>query len=314
MGKLSTVKGQERATTYLSSLIGEPSFRSLLFTGPGGVGKKFTALSFFYDWMGISQDWNTFLDLSLGGKHPDVLIISPEDGKALKVAQVRELFEKLRNVSFSLEKRLVLIESCETLTPSAVDALLKLLEEGEAYTCFILLATSTQEVLHTLRARCMEVPFQRLSSDMLRVIYPSLLDSEQELYHLSKGSLDRLRFMHKRKVLSIRDTILLILLGYQEMPLTLLFDTISEIEKEDYRLYFDLSFELISDAYLISQGLEALHKGKINSLEKIVHLYGEEGILSLQKIAQSFYDRIHLPVFHREHLLGLFLQARMLLT
>lgn len=87
--------------------------------------------------------------------HPDLLLISPEEGKKdIGVGQIRELTEFLSLSGFSGSGRVAIIPQAESLTLSASNALLKTLEEPAAGATLLLTAYSPGGLLPTIRSRC----------------------------------------------------------------------------------------------------------------------------------------------------------------
>lgn len=153
-----------------------PSFQleglslTMLFAGPSGIGKRFTALSLA---QGLLCERSTAACGQCGsclrveqGNHEGLKIISPE-GTQIKIDQAREVIEflSLQRISRS---RVVIIDQAQSLNPQASNALLKVLEEPPEGTFIFLIAPSPSSVLPTLRSRSRSVLFRPLSLDELR--------------------------------------------------------------------------------------------------------------------------------------------------
>ena len=87
-----------------------------------------------------------------GGIHPDIL--SPGGEKALTVAQVRALRADAYIRPNEAGRKVYLLHQAQDLNESAQNALLKLLEEGPAYACFLFLTDNAGAILPTVRSRC----------------------------------------------------------------------------------------------------------------------------------------------------------------
>lgn len=89
------------------------------------------------------------------GVHPDVVTLSPAAGKREIVAdQARELRSDAYIRPNEGERKVYVIDPAESMNPVAQNALLKVLEDGPAYTAFLLLAAQPGQLLDTIRSRC----------------------------------------------------------------------------------------------------------------------------------------------------------------
>lgn len=85
--------------------------------------------------------------------HPDVSSLS-EDGKPFSVDQVRELRRDAYIRPNQGTRKIYILDQADRMNASAQNAMLKLLEEGPAYSVFLLLAENGGGVLETVRSRC----------------------------------------------------------------------------------------------------------------------------------------------------------------
>jgi DNA polymerase III subunit delta' len=110
------------------------------------------------------------------GVHPDVLVLAaertmakagrwePKSGrtpsKDIVVDQVRDLVDhRLALKRFEGRRRFVLVDPADAMNPPAQNALLKTLEEPPDDTTLVLVASSPDALLPTIRSRCLRVPF-----------------------------------------------------------------------------------------------------------------------------------------------------------
>lgn len=94
--------------------------------------------------------------LMLAGTHPDYHILEAEKGKAsVSVEAVRKLTETLSNHAQQNGAKVVYIPQTEALTDAAANALLKTLEEPTKNTYFLLGCEKRENLLATLRSRCL---------------------------------------------------------------------------------------------------------------------------------------------------------------
>jgi DNA polymerase-3 subunit delta' len=98
--------------------------------------------------------------LFAGGAHPDLERLAPaEEGKAIEVAQARELvhFVSLRPQRGAF--KVALVQGAERLNRNAANALLKSLEEPPPGTVLLLVTPAPSRVLATIRSRCQRLAF-----------------------------------------------------------------------------------------------------------------------------------------------------------
>jgi DNA polymerase III, delta subunit len=100
-------------------------------------------------------------------------VVYPETAKGIdiengqiKIEQVRSLYEATR--TFARGKRVVILYRADTMTTQAQNAFLKLLEEPNASTFFILTASRREYVLPTILSRVQQVYIQPISESASR--------------------------------------------------------------------------------------------------------------------------------------------------
>ena len=86
--------------------------------------------------------------------HPDVKYEPAEGDKRLSVDQVRELRRDAYIRPNQGARKIYVLDKADRMNASAQNAMLKLLEEGPAYSAFLLLAENGGGVLETVRSRC----------------------------------------------------------------------------------------------------------------------------------------------------------------
>ncbi len=103
-----------------------------------------------------------------GGAHPDYFEIQPEEeGKAIKVDQVRALIGSLDlTASISLRK-VAYIHPADAMTISSANALLKSLEEPTGDTVLILVSDNPGRLPVTIRSRCQSISVAQPDSDVV---------------------------------------------------------------------------------------------------------------------------------------------------
>ncbi len=90
--------------------------------------------------------------------HPDLLLVSPEEeGKAIKVDQIRKLvgFSQLQN--HYNQRKVIIISPAEAMNISSANSLLKTLEEPPGDTLIILVSHQPSSLPITVRSRCQKM-------------------------------------------------------------------------------------------------------------------------------------------------------------
>lgn len=201
--------GNEKIKTILTNAIQSNNvLHSYLFTGIDGIGKSLFAKEFANmilctaDNKKPCQNCKSCLEFQ-GESHPDFLQIEPEDGKTIKIEQIRYLQEKIAEKPITSEKKVYIINECDTLTREASNALLKTLEEPPIYATIILITANESKLLVTIKSRCTKMAFQPLSEIEIKTyLKQKSLDINKEigmdnkitenLIKQSQGSIGRL--------------------------------------------------------------------------------------------------------------------------
>lgn len=185
--------GHERQIEYLEKVIrrGRMS-HAYLFYGPEGVGKfaaaKLLAKSFFCEKYQLQSDRgvvDTFEKVCgvcpdchqiEEGAHPDVIILDTEHTltsqketrKDIPIDDIRELKRKFSFAPEPGKWRIAIINEAEKLSDAAVNAFLKLLEEPGEQSIFILVSSSPDSTLPTIKSRAQPVRFSLVPDRTIR--------------------------------------------------------------------------------------------------------------------------------------------------
>ncbi|WP_299772350.1 DNA polymerase III subunit delta' [uncultured Pseudoteredinibacter sp.] len=138
----------------------------LLFNGTAGVGKRHMA-NCLAEFVLCSSPQNDAAcgsckscELIKAGTHPDLQSVSPEEqGKAIKIDQVRKLNDFLGQTSQQGGYKVAILAPAEAMNINAANALLKNLEEPSARTLIILISDAPNRLMATIRSRCQAVAF-----------------------------------------------------------------------------------------------------------------------------------------------------------
>ncbi|WP_339858091.1 DNA polymerase III subunit delta' [Pseudohongiella acticola] len=101
------------------------------------------------------------------GHHPDVLDITPEEGKkSIKIDQIRTISNLVNQTSNQTGAiKVIIIQPAEALGTAAANALLKNLEEPPGRTLFLLISEPGAQMLPTIRSRCQPLPLSPATSE-----------------------------------------------------------------------------------------------------------------------------------------------------
>lgn len=101
------------------------------------------------------------------GYSPDVEVISLTDRKSIGVDAVRAIRENLYVTPNDGDYRVYIIDGAETLTVQAQNALLISLEEPPPFVVFILLTTSAEKLIETVRSRAVLIRMERFTPERI---------------------------------------------------------------------------------------------------------------------------------------------------
>ncbi len=194
---------------------------ALLLCGNEGIGLKQFARAFAMDLLCLALNEEDracgtcqSCQLFLAGSHPDINFIDPEEeGKQIKIAQVRELIEYVALKSFSGKKKISIIEPAEAMNRATANALLKTLEEPPEQSMLILLSHRPESMPITIRSRCQRIDFKpEFSNEALEWLKQQNIDSDIPIEYLLRlangGPLKALQLVEDEQ-LQDRKTILM---------------------------------------------------------------------------------------------------------
>jgi DNA polymerase-3 subunit delta' len=213
----STLYGQEGPVAVLRNAIekGRVS-HALLFYGADGIGKRTTALVFAKT-LNCERGGTDACDACAScrkigsGNHPDVLLIEP-DGQFIKVADIREMQDRIRFRPLEGNRRVVIVDDAERMNITSANSLLKTLEEPSPTNVFILVSSRPHMLPVTILSRCHRLRFNPVQRDVIA----AFLERERSidpagaliLASSAGGSIGRALTLQKGDYLALRDGIL----------------------------------------------------------------------------------------------------------
>ena len=131
---------------------------SWLFTGPPGSGRSTAAKAFAAALVCSNNGCGECIDCqtAMDGTHLDIDILRTETS-SIKVDEIREIITRTSTSPSIGGWRVVIVQDAQRLTEAAANALLKVIEEPSTRTIWIMTASSTLDLLATLRSRCRQI-------------------------------------------------------------------------------------------------------------------------------------------------------------
>ena len=194
-----------------------------LFCGPSGIGKRRFARELAKALLCESPpDSLTACDHCpacgqvMAGTHPDCTWTrKPEDKLELPIDTIRDLCTTLGLKPTRGSRKVAVVEDADDFNPESANAFLKSLEEPPPGTTLILLATSADLQLATIRSRCQVVAFSPLSNESLaRILAANQVTDTMEVERLTRlagGSAERALALNDPAVWALRSAILAVL-------------------------------------------------------------------------------------------------------
>ena len=142
---------------------------ALLITGPASVGKYTLALTLAKAMLCEAETETRPCGICAvcrrvdSGNHTDLFLATPEEeGRGVKIEQIRELERFLSLTPNESAYKIAIITDFEKANPNAANALLKTLEEPPQYAHLILLASDADTLLPTIVSRSQHLPLRPL--------------------------------------------------------------------------------------------------------------------------------------------------------
>lgn len=146
-----------------------------LFAGPPGIGKRLFAAQLAKTLLceRAANDWDSCDACSAcvlvdAGTHPDMFAIGrPEENLELPIEVIRRLCDGLSLKPARGGRKVAILDDADDLNEESANCFLKTLEEPPPRSVLILVGTSPDRQLATIRSRCQVVAFARLNVDLV---------------------------------------------------------------------------------------------------------------------------------------------------
>lgn len=212
-----------------------------IFSGPGGIGKKLTAISLAKALNCLEMETD-----SCGrcipcrkieeGNHPDVKIVEA-DGQVIKIDQIRELQRDLQFRPFEGKKRVFIIDSADRMGLPASNSLLKTLEEPPKDSVLILVTANFHSLLPTIVSRCQRLSFSSLPIPDVEMMLVEKKGVDAATAHIiaavSEGSIGDALGEDEASLLEERERVFTGFMGLKDKGMIGIFKQAEEMAKDD---------------------------------------------------------------------------------
>jgi len=279
-----------------------------LLCGSRGIGKKTVAEVFSAALLCQNpQDGKPCLACSScrllsSDNHPDLIRLQvPADKKTIGVELVREQLIKEAYIRpFHTGRKVFMIEDGELMTAEAQNALLKILEEPPAYAVFLILSTAPDQLLETVRSRCLKLQFLPLSEEACRTYFDKLPTEDKSRKELaasfSQGVIGRgLLMLENQAYYELYQKTMTQLAAFPENPSALVdFGQFLTQNKENIQDIIDFMLVFLRDCLRskISKNTKLICSDQKATLQRFLSAYSPGGLVRVSEAVIRFRERL----------------------
>lgn len=166
---------------------------SYIFSGPKGIGKMLFAKEFAKAILcdNIENKPCNHCKACIefeNANHPDIYIIDEQD-ETIKTETMKNLTKDILEKPLENKKKIYIINNSENMTREAQNTLLKTLEEPPQYIVIILITANTNLMLNTIKSRCINIIFNKLTNEELKKYFKDNIT--EEVLNFSEGSISK---------------------------------------------------------------------------------------------------------------------------
>ncbi|MCR4586891.1 MAG: DNA polymerase III subunit delta [Lachnospiraceae bacterium] len=174
MSGFDDIYGQEAIKEHLIQAIAQKkTSHAYILQGEKGAGKKFIAKRYAMALQCEAEGEKPCFQCTsckqiLSDNHPDVITVTHEK-TTISVNDIRvQLNNDMAIMPYKGPKKIYIIPEGEKMTQEAQNALLKTLEEPPEYGVIMILTTSAERLLQTIRSRCVLLTMKAVPDDVLK--------------------------------------------------------------------------------------------------------------------------------------------------
>ena len=193
--------GQSEVKSLLTTYIVKERIPSAyLFYGPSGSGKSFFAHHFIQDVLcsnsqkGYACDQCNSCITVKSLTSPDLYKISSLEGSSIKIEDIRKAQEFASLQPVYSNRKFIWIDDAHLLTIEAFNSILKILEEPNSSTLFLLTTSKIDSILSTIKSRTTLIPFSKYSFIESKAVLLKMSCSEDKaelLSHIGNGNIKK---------------------------------------------------------------------------------------------------------------------------
>ena len=191
--------GLKKNFQFLSSLYSKKKLpKVLMFSGNKGSGKATLINNFLYS-IFDSDNYNmeyftssgnsTFLKQFQNNIFSNIIYISGEVFKSVKVEDIRHLKAKILQSTISDKNRFIIFDDIELFNLNSLNALLKIIEEPSKNNFFFLINNKSKPLLETVKSRTLEIKIILNENERSEIINKLVSSLKLELILDPKSSL-----------------------------------------------------------------------------------------------------------------------------
>lgn len=176
----STIRGHGTWVAAFARAAGRARLaHAYLFVGPAGIGKRLFASQFAKTLLcesppeGRWESCDTCAGCQLvdASTHPDLFLVTrPEDKVEFPIAVIQQLCADLALKPARGARKIAIVDDADDFNDESANAFLKTLEEPPPGSLLILIGSSPEKQLPTIRSRCQVIPFAPLAMADVEVL------------------------------------------------------------------------------------------------------------------------------------------------
>jgi len=165
--------------------------RILMITGKKGVG-KFTLINHFLNYIYDKDNYDLknrsinnqtqFYKQYLNNISSDIIHLSGDNFKNVKVDDIRDLKSKILKTTISKKERFIILDDIELFNTNSLNALLKIIEEPTSNNYFVLINSKTKHLIETIYSRSLEVKILLSNEERIKVIESLIAKNNLEVF------------------------------------------------------------------------------------------------------------------------------------